>query len=90
MSPPVDRDPWEGGPKGGPNGVPKGTQWDPMGPKGAFGALGGKGPWDPLGLFRSHFEWQVISNGKPFRVDGIFERQAISYGWSFRMEYLSE
>ena len=49
----------KGGGQGKPRG-PTGAQWEP---KGAFGALGGMGPWDPLGLFRSYSEWKVISSG---------------------------
>ena len=57
------------GPKGTPGtqgpGGRKGTQGDPRGPKGAFGALGGEWAHGALwGLFRSHFEWKVISNGR--------------------------
>ena len=47
---------------------------DPMGPKGGpFGPLGPlRGPralWGPWGLFRSHFEWMAITNGRSFRLD---------------------
>ena len=54
-----------------PTPTPQGTQGDPRGPKGTQGdprapsaPLGGMGPWGPLGLFRSHFEWKVIPNGR--------------------------
>ena len=62
----------QGGPKGG-----QGTQGGAKGPKGAFGALGEVGPWGPLGVipksFRmeSHFEWKVITKGKPFRMKAV-------------------
>ena len=29
--------------------------------------LGGVGPWGHFGLFRSHFEWKAISNGRLLR-----------------------
>ena len=65
------------GPKGTrrAQGERKGAEWDPKGPKGpkgAFGALGGEWAHGALwGLFRSHFEWKVISNGRlgPAQVD---------------------
>ena len=48
-----------------------GTQGRAGGPKGTQGRLrrpwGGMGPWGPLGLFRSHFEWKAISNGRLLR-----------------------
>ena len=54
-------DPWGGRGRGqGKPRAPKGAQREP---KGAFGALGGMGPWDPLGSFRSYPEWKAISSG---------------------------
>ena len=55
------RDP-RGDPRGpkGAQGRPKGSQGDPRAPS---APLGGWGPWGPLGLFRSYFEWMVISIG---------------------------
>ena len=61
--------PWDPGLGGNP--------WGPMGwvPPGGPRPWGGRGPWGPLGVipkpFRmeSHFDWMVIPNGKPFRLD---------------------
>ena len=63
-------DPWDPrAPQGPPHKTPpQGTQG--AGPKGAFGALWGMGPWGPLGLFRSHSAWKAISNGGFFRNQG--------------------
>ena len=58
--------------------------WDPGGPKEPQGdprapsaPLGGMGPWDPLGLFRSHSEWKAISSGRLFRKKSHSEVNAI-------------
>ena len=57
--------PW-GGPKGtqGNSRVPKGTQGYLRAPS---APLGGMGPRGPLGLYRSHSEWN------PFRLNGYYE-----------------
>ena len=64
--------PGEGGPEdqGDPRG-PKGTQGDPRGPKGAFGALGGRGHGALWGYS------VAIPNGKPFRMEGYYERKPL-------------
>ena len=69
-----------------PTNQGNGTQGDQMGPKGGnprapSAPFGGMGPWGPLGLFRSHSEWQVIPKPvrmeRPFRMDGSSEWKAI-------------
>ena len=38
------------------------------------------GPMGPMGLFRSHFEWQAVSSGWRFRMESHFEWMAMSNG----------
>ena len=33
-------------------------------------------PWGPLGLFRSHFEWKAIPNGRLLRLERHSETKA--------------
>ena len=47
---------------------PKGTQRGPRGPA-----------WGPLVLFRSHFEWKVISNGRLLQMRVYSETKAKGY-----------
>ena len=59
----------------GPEGDPRGGQGDPRGGKGTQGRLRrpwGSGPMGPFGGYSA-----VIPNGKPFRVEGYYERKAI-------------
>ena len=41
-------------------------------------SLGGMGPWGPLGLFRSRFEWKAISNGELLRKEAHSEMKTVA------------
>ena len=72
-----------------PWGGPKGTQGNPRVPKGTEGRLrrpsGGMGPRGPLGLYRSHSEWNPVC---------IYEGKAIPsvrkpFEWKGRSEWMA-
>ena len=78
-----------------PWGGPKGTQGNPRVPKGTEGRLrrpwGGMGPRGPLGLYRSHSEWNPVSTGRYLRREGhSFRKKAVRMERPFRMDGSSE
>ena len=78
-----------------PWGGPEGTQGNPRVPKGTEGRLrrpwGGMGPRGPLGLYRSHSEWNPVSTGRYLRREGhSFRKKAVRMERPFRMDGSSE
>ena len=68
---------------------PKGTQGNPRVPKGTEGRL--RRPWGPLGLYRSHSEWNPVSTGRYLRREGhYFRKKAVRMERPFRMDGSSE
>ena len=68
------------GDQGDPRG-PKGTQGDPRGPKGTqVDPRDPRAPSAPLGGWGHGALWgysEAIPNGKPFRMEGYYERKAL-------------
>ena len=76
-------------------GHPRGPQGTPGYPKGTQGRLrrpwGGMGPRGPLGLYRSHSEWNPVSTGRYLRREGhSFRKEAVRMERPFRMDGSSE